>query len=77
MSIDPNVGALKEYLTDITTSQTYNKFKDDIWKALGKLPGSQFSREIASLTREQGIQLRELLPEDESLESVFAYLVEQ
>ena len=27
MSIDPNVGALKEYLTDITTSHTYNKFK--------------------------------------------------
>ena len=48
MSIDPNVGALKEYLTDITTSKTYNKLKDDIWKALGKLPGSQFSREIAS-----------------------------
>jgi 1-deoxy-D-xylulose-5-phosphate synthase len=49
MSIDPNVGALKEYLTDITTSQTYNKLKDDIWKALGKLPiGSTFSREIAS-----------------------------
>jgi 1-deoxy-D-xylulose-5-phosphate synthase len=48
MSIDPNVGALKEYLTDITTSKTYNKLKDDIWKALGKLPGSQFSRDIAS-----------------------------
>jgi 1-deoxy-D-xylulose-5-phosphate synthase len=48
MSIDQNVGALKEYLTDITTSKTYNKLKDDIWKALGKLPGSQFSREIAS-----------------------------
>jgi 1-deoxy-D-xylulose-5-phosphate synthase len=48
MSIDPNVGALKEYLTDITTSKTYNKLKDDIWKALGRLPGSQFSREIAS-----------------------------
>src|SRR5882762_5562295 len=49
MSIDPNVGALKEYLTDITTSATYNKLKDDIWKALGKLPiGSHFSREIAS-----------------------------
>ncbi|MDP4129710.1 MAG: 1-deoxy-D-xylulose-5-phosphate synthase [Bacteroidota bacterium] len=49
MSIDANVGALKEYLTDITTSQTYNKFKDDIWKALGKLPvGGHFSREIAS-----------------------------
>lgn len=37
MAIDPNVGALKEYLTDITTSQTYNKFRDDIWKLLGKI----------------------------------------
>src|SRR5918993_1086652 len=49
MSIDPNVGALKEYLTDITISPTYNKFKDDIWKALGKLPlGKNFTREMAS-----------------------------
>lgn len=38
MSIDPNVGALKEYLTDITTSQTYNDMRDNVWKALGKLP---------------------------------------
>lgn len=36
MSIDPNVGALKEYLTDITTSHTYNKLKDEIWNTLGK-----------------------------------------
>lgn len=49
MSIDPNVGALKEYLTDITTSQTYNRLKDDVWKLLGKLPvGKNFSREMAS-----------------------------
>lgn len=37
MSIDPNVGALKDYLTDITTSQTYNKIRDDVWKVLGKI----------------------------------------
>jgi len=37
MSIDPNVGALKEYLTDITTSPTYNKVKDEIWTLLGKV----------------------------------------
>jgi len=37
MSIDPNVGALKEYLTDITTSQTYNKVKDEVWTLLGKI----------------------------------------
>ncbi|NJN28777.1 MAG: 1-deoxy-D-xylulose-5-phosphate synthase [Cyclobacteriaceae bacterium] len=49
MSIDPNVGALKDYLTDITTSQTYNKMKNDVWKILGKM--SKFgksAREIAS-----------------------------
>ncbi|MGB1104418.1 MAG: 1-deoxy-D-xylulose-5-phosphate synthase [Crocinitomicaceae bacterium] len=37
MSIDPNVGALREYLTDITTSHTYNKVKDEVWSLLGKV----------------------------------------
>jgi len=37
MAIDPNVGALKEYLLDITTSKTYNKFKDEVWNILGKI----------------------------------------
>lgn len=49
MSIDPNVGALKDYLTDITTSYTYNKLKDDVWKFLGKI--NKFgpnARELAS-----------------------------
>jgi 1-deoxy-D-xylulose-5-phosphate synthase len=49
MSIDPNVGALKDYLTDITTSHTYNRIKNDVWKILGKM--SKFGRsaqEIAS-----------------------------
>jgi ABC-2 type transport system ATP-binding protein len=34
-----------------------------------------FTRELAGLTRDRGIRLRELLPADESLESVFAYLL--
>ena len=37
MSIDPNVGALREYLTDITTSHTYNRVKDEVWNLLGKM----------------------------------------
>ena len=37
MSIDPNVGALKEYLTSITTSKSYNRFRDDVSHALYKL----------------------------------------
>lgn len=48
MSIDPNVGALKEYLTDITTSPTYNKLREDVWKLLGKLPYPEFQREMAA-----------------------------
>lgn len=37
MSIDPNVGALKQYLTDITTSKSYNRFRDDIAHVLTKI----------------------------------------
>ncbi|PKQ62438.1 1-deoxy-D-xylulose-5-phosphate synthase [Labilibaculum filiforme] len=37
MAIDPNVGGLNNYLLDITTSQTYNKVKTDVWRFLGKL----------------------------------------
>ena len=49
MSIDPNVGALKEYLTDISTSPTYNKVRDEIWNLMGKLPvGKNFTRDMAS-----------------------------
>jgi 1-deoxy-D-xylulose-5-phosphate synthase len=37
MSIDPNVGALKDYLTNITTSKPYNRFRDDIASVLAKI----------------------------------------
>jgi len=36
IAIDPNVGALKEYLLDISTSKTYNRFRDKVWNALGR-----------------------------------------
>lgn len=37
ISIDPSVGAMKEYLLDITTSRTYNQVKNDVWNMLGIL----------------------------------------
>ncbi|MBI5217951.1 MAG: 1-deoxy-D-xylulose-5-phosphate synthase [Bacteroidia bacterium] len=37
MAIDPNTGSLSEYLIDISTSKTYNKVKDDVWRMLGKV----------------------------------------
>jgi 1-deoxy-D-xylulose-5-phosphate synthase len=56
MSIDPNVGALKEYLTDITTSHTYNKVREDVWKLLGTV--SKFGPNAQEIVKkvEKGIK---------------------
>lgn len=45
MAIDPNVGAIKDYLLDIRTSEAYNRLKADTWKMLGKM------RRLGSETR--------------------------
>ncbi len=59
MAIDPNVGALKEYLIDITTSYTYNKIKKEVWDIMGKHTRSrrlvqQIDRGIKSVLMKQG-----------------------
>jgi 1-deoxy-D-xylulose-5-phosphate synthase len=56
MAIDPNVGALKDYLTDITTSHFYNKLKDEIWHVLGKFnklgqPAQQIVSKIENIVK--------------------------
>jgi 1-deoxy-D-xylulose-5-phosphate synthase len=49
MSIDPNVGALKEYLADITTSQTFNKIRDEVYDMLGHFKSAgEKMRKVAS-----------------------------
>ncbi len=37
ISIDPSVGAMKEYLLDIRTSKSYNRVKTDVWNLMGFL----------------------------------------
>jgi 1-deoxy-D-xylulose-5-phosphate synthase len=37
-SIGESVGALSEYLTRIITTRSYNRFRDDLWKFLGRFP---------------------------------------
>ncbi len=37
IAIDPSAGSLREYLTDIATSKTYNKVKNDVWRILGRV----------------------------------------
>lgn len=69
MSIDPNVGALKEYLTDITTSHTYNKVKDDVWKMLGKI--SKFGPDAQTIASKISTALKgSLLKQSNMFESL-------
>lgn len=49
MSIDPNVGALNEYLADITSSKTFNRVRDEIYDLLGYFKSAgETMRKIAS-----------------------------
>lgn len=65
MSIDPNVGALKEYLTDITTSHTYNKVRDEVWNLLGKL--STFGRSAREIVGKIEHSLKSVISQDSNL----------
>ena len=69
MSIDPAVGALKEYLTDISTSKTYNKAKNKIWRILGKI--SQFGPNAQKVAQKvEGAVKSTLLGESNYFESL-------
>lgn len=47
MSISPNVGAMRSYLTKIVTNPLYNRVRDEIWKTTGALPtGKGITRKI-------------------------------
>ena len=69
MSIDPAVGALKEYLTDISTSKTYNRARNKIWKILGKI--SQFGPNAQKIAKKvEGAVKTTLLGESNYFESL-------
>jgi 1-deoxy-D-xylulose-5-phosphate synthase len=69
MSIDPNVGALRDYLTDITTSHTYNKVKNDVWNMLGKL--SKFGPDARTVVSKVSTALKgSLLKQSNMFESL-------
>ncbi|WP_422007195.1 1-deoxy-D-xylulose-5-phosphate synthase [Roseivirga pacifica] len=65
MSIDPNVGALKDYLTDVTTSHTYNKVKDDVWKILSKF--SKFGKSAQEVISKVEHSMKALLLKQSNL----------
>ncbi|MFA7330709.1 MAG: 1-deoxy-D-xylulose-5-phosphate synthase [Candidatus Delongbacteria bacterium] len=56
MSISPNVGALSRTFTEMTTSPKLNRLRDQLWEALGRLPGG-----TSKLARELGHRVEESL----------------
>ena len=69
MSIDPAVGALKEYLTDISTSHTYNKAKNKLWRILGKI--SKFGKTAQKIAKKvEGAVKSTILGESNYFESL-------
>jgi 1-deoxy-D-xylulose-5-phosphate synthase len=59
IAIDPNVGALKDYLLDITTSATYNKVREDIWHLMGRM--KRYAPHLRSMVRKVDGSLKSFL----------------
>ncbi|MCF0205866.1 MAG: 1-deoxy-D-xylulose-5-phosphate synthase [Bacteroidales bacterium] len=49
IAIDETPGALREYLTDISTSKTYNRVKNEVWKLLGRF--NKFGPNVQTFTQ--------------------------
>jgi len=52
IAIDKNVGAIREYLADITTSKFYNKIKDKVWYLLGG--GTKYGTNTRAIVKQVG-----------------------
>ena len=63
IAIDPNVGALKEYLIDITTSRSYNRFRNRVWNFLGRF--GKMGPDARTLARQVGSRIKEHPPRQE------------
>ncbi len=71
MAIDPNVGGMNRYLLNISKSQTYNRFKKDIWEGLGKLDG--FGKKARRILQKNQHALKNLLLKENNIFEAFDF----
>lgn len=71
MAIDPNVGGINQYLLNISTSHTYNRFKKDVWDGLGKLDG--FGRKTRRFLQKNQHALKNLILKENNLFEAFDF----
>jgi 1-deoxy-D-xylulose-5-phosphate synthase len=73
IAIDKNVGGLSRYLTDITTSKTYNRLRDKIWVLLGGK--TQYGANSRAIVKQLGNALKlTLLKKSNLFEGLWAPL---
>lgn len=71
IAIDKNVGAIKEYLTDIVTSQTYNKLKDRVWLMFGGK--STYGKNSRAIIKQVGNALKSTIFQRSNLFEAFNF----
>ncbi|MCX6304990.1 MAG: 1-deoxy-D-xylulose-5-phosphate synthase [Bacteroidetes bacterium] len=71
IAIDKNVGAIKDYLADIVTSRTYNKFRDKIWLAMGG--GTKYGKNSRAIVKQLGNALKTTLLKSGNLFEAFNF----
>jgi 1-deoxy-D-xylulose-5-phosphate synthase len=69
IAIDKNVGAIKDYMADIVTSKTYNKFRDSIWLLMGG--GTRYGKNSRAIVRQLGNALKGTLLKPSNLFEAF------
>ncbi|MCD4737152.1 MAG: 1-deoxy-D-xylulose-5-phosphate synthase [Bacteroidales bacterium] len=71
IAIDKNVGAIKEYLVDITTSRSYNKFKDLVWKIMGG--DTQYGANSRAIVKQIGNAVKSSILKKSNLFEAFGF----
>jgi len=71
IAIDKSVGALKEYLTDIVTSRTYNKIRDKIWMLTGG--SSKYGKYTRKIVKQIGNAVKSSILRKSNLFEAFGF----
>jgi 1-deoxy-D-xylulose-5-phosphate synthase len=71
MAIDPVIGGFSQYLLNISKSQSYNRFKKDVWEGLGKLDG--FGHKTRKFIQKNQHALKNMILKENNLFEAFDF----
>jgi len=71
IAIDKNVGGLSNYLTDITTSRTYNRIRDKIWVLMGGK--TRYGANSRAIVKQFGNAVKTTLLKESNLFEAFGF----